>query len=313
MPTPTLVQATATYNTSASSLALAYGSNVTAGNLLVVSFSAHGLDGSTTTASIADTRGNIWTLAGPLLYYSPFTQGLCTWYAVAASSGADTVTVTLSASQTQLRMTVQEFSNVNSLDQTSQATGSAYPLNSGSKTTTAANEIVFGWALANGGTTAVGSGFTAAATAQSFQASEYQVGATAGSYAATYPGDGTSGGWACQMATFMAAGPPTGTATISLGPLTLTSTGTAISTGTATAIIGPLAFSATGTASSPTGTATLLLGPLTIAATGTAPAYALLQLGPLVLAVSTLPSGGGGSLTRVRSAPHTPTTIRTVV
>jgi hypothetical protein len=74
-----------------------------------------------------------------------------------------------------------------------------------------------------------------------------------------------------------------GIASLALGPLTLTSTGTNIATGVATVALGPLAVSATGTVLAlATGTAALPLGPLTLASLTSD----LISIGPLTLAAT---------------------------
>jgi hypothetical protein len=114
-----------------------------------------------------------------------------------------------------------------------------------------------------------------------------------------------------------------GTATLPLGPLTLTSSGTATTptiTGTATLNLGPLAVTATSKVTG-TATATLNLGPLTVTTlatwtsltpiplgpltlTSTSAQFVVptITLGPLTLSATSL-SGGGGSLARLIDPP----------
>jgi hypothetical protein len=87
----------------------------------------------------------------------------------------------------------------------------------------------------------------------------------------------------------VSAGLVSGTATLALGPLALTVIGQPIELGTASLPLGPLTLTATGTASTVTvsGTATAALGPLTLSATGIVEGIvsgiAAFALGPLTL------------------------------
>jgi len=68
--------------------ATAFPSNITAGNLLVASFG-----GAYATPSLTDTKGNTWTLVSGSLVNNAGDYAAM-WYAIANSSGADTVTIT---------------------------------------------------------------------------------------------------------------------------------------------------------------------------------------------------------------------------
>lgn len=89
----TLVQ-----NARANALTVAYASNVTSGNLLVTTFGSY--HASLTVTNLTDTRGTTWTQAGTILRgtggRAPIPL-LVAYYGIAPSSGANTVTFTLSA------------------------------------------------------------------------------------------------------------------------------------------------------------------------------------------------------------------------
>jgi hypothetical protein len=88
----TQAQSPVSYNagSSGSAQSVAYGSPVTAGNLLIaVVGNYNSLSG---TVSLSDTLGNTWIQAGG--YVTVGLARLSIWYAVATGSGADTVTVT---------------------------------------------------------------------------------------------------------------------------------------------------------------------------------------------------------------------------
>src|SRR5262249_34390193 len=78
---------------------------------------------------------------------------------------------------------------------------------SGSATTTAANELIFGAGAADGAFTAAGTGFTQRQITSYGDLGEDEITSSAGSYSAT--GTTVNGGWVMQMASFMAAGQTT--------------------------------------------------------------------------------------------------------
>lgn len=131
------------------------------------------------------------------------------------------------------------------------------------------------------------------------------------------------GNFECYGVAFAPGGSTvTGTATLSLGPITLTATGTVIPSGSGTASLplGPVTVTVIAAA---TGTSSLPLGPITLAATGTplptvtgtaavlvgpvtlnANVYhTYISLGPITLTVATSLFGGGGLATLVESVP----------
>lgn len=84
----------ATFGAAPGARTLAYTSNVTAGNLLVVAVATE--VGTGTTVTVSDTRGNSWQQAGT---YAPTSIGTASiWYATANGSGANTVSVLPSTS-----------------------------------------------------------------------------------------------------------------------------------------------------------------------------------------------------------------------
>src|SRR5258708_6296277 len=101
------VQNTVGNPVAATTTALAFGSSVTSGNLLVVSFTT--VDTTNTVSSVTDTVGSTWALAsGPIVANS--TQTSWIYYALANASGANTVTVHWSGTATAPNIFVAEFS-----------------------------------------------------------------------------------------------------------------------------------------------------------------------------------------------------------
>src|SRR5271157_2075967 len=133
---------------SASKVAVAYPSAQTAAdlNIVVVGFD----DTVATISSVTDSSGNVYNLAvgptvfGPTKNSPSVTQAI--YYAVniaAAAAGANTVTVVFNGSATWPDVRVAEYSGFNTLDVTAAAGGTVAANNSGSVTTTVANELLF--------------------------------------------------------------------------------------------------------------------------------------------------------------------------
>jgi len=99
------VQANISHHEGAGSTTVAYSSNVTAGNLLVVFWGAD----FGTVSSVTDTLGNTYTNAGTAAQDGS-SRGAC-WYCINATTGANTVTV---ASSGSIKVaSVLEYSGVN--------------------------------------------------------------------------------------------------------------------------------------------------------------------------------------------------------
>ena len=124
----TLVQNARGYEaTSDNSFAVSYATNVSAGNLLIVTVG--GYHDTATISGVSDSRGTSWTQAGTLLRGTgqrpvPF---LAVYYGLAPNSGANTVTVTFSANVADKEIKVWEVAGINSgapLNATQGASGS---------------------------------------------------------------------------------------------------------------------------------------------------------------------------------------------
>jgi hypothetical protein len=105
------VQAGQTYTTgSASSWAVISPGNATAGNLLFANIILHVTAGQTI-SGISDTQGNTWTPCetAQSVTYSANSYLIQSWYAVAKTTGANTVTVTGSAAATFSGLSVAEY------------------------------------------------------------------------------------------------------------------------------------------------------------------------------------------------------------
>ena len=169
-------------NMSGASITASTPQPVTAGDLLLVTVDAN----TGTLQSVSDTNASGFTMLPPLLA-SDMSHSYVA-YAIATSSNAETVTVTLSQ-VTYSSMRVHEYAHVDPSDPID-----LYETNVGSAITTGAvdvpitttrdAELLFGYAVALGGQANAGSGFQQLSTA-SGDISEDAPAATAGTYDVT--------------------------------------------------------------------------------------------------------------------------------
>ena len=160
------------------------------------------------TATVSDSFGASWSQAVSQTWSSGGATSRI-YYLIAPSSGAETVTVTFSATASYPIIYVHEYSGVSttaSLDAYSSASGSSATPNSGNATTSTAGDLIFGYADAIDFFVTAGSGFTQRESSNYSAVSEDKIGAPAGSNAATFtePGSDT---WVALMAAFRPAGP----------------------------------------------------------------------------------------------------------
>jgi len=202
MPAPSFVQGNANGDpTSGTVTTCSFTSNVAAGNLLVVATSFASVS---ETAAVTDSLGNTYSTAiGPTTSNSISSREYI-FYAVVASSGANTITVTNSNPVIFRRVAIHEYSGVNTLEATAGANNTTGAPDSGPVTTTHANALIFGWGISNNGTTTAGTGFTLRETALS-ESTEDKIVSSTGTYDAIYPNDGSA--WICQVAAFYYVSP----------------------------------------------------------------------------------------------------------
>src|SRR5437899_10180827 len=132
------------------------------------------------------------------------------YYAMNAASGTTTVTFNFSAS-VSWEIAIHEYSGVattSALDQQNGGTGNSSSPSSGSVTTGANGELIFGWTANSFGVNSytAGTGFTQRQSDLAFYASEDQVQGTAGAISATWAQGGSSAQWAAKVLAFKAAG-----------------------------------------------------------------------------------------------------------
>ncbi|MEO7142930.1 MAG: Ig domain-containing protein [Bryobacteraceae bacterium] len=187
------VQATADKSSGNSSLAVSFPGNTAAGDLFLVAFD---IDSNTTTSTVKDSQGNVFTQVGAQLT-SP--GGACSrvYYAKNIKGGADTVTITLSANSSWLDVYLTEYSGadrINPIDAQAGTSGSAGAVSSGNATTTIAGDVIYSYCVGDGACTA-GSGFAVRSTFD-LNFIEDMTASGPGSYAATGSADD---GWTMQM------------------------------------------------------------------------------------------------------------------
>ena len=183
----------ATSDASATTIACAFASNVTAGSLLVVT--AAWADGGVGNApTITDTRGNTYSPAGSAHFDTPNGQGQHTYYVPNTTAGANTVTATFSTATTYRRIEVTEVSGgatTSPVDAVSKfigtSTTSTDSVTSGSATTTTAGCYIYGAFQRDGNTVTItsGTGFTQRLNLTDVDI-EDMTQASAGSVAATW-------------------------------------------------------------------------------------------------------------------------------
>jgi len=193
------VQVNAGMASSASSEAVAFASNTTVGDIILVGFD---FSSGSSFSSISDTQGNTFTELGSQLT-TPAGSGTRVYYAKNIKGGADTVTVRTAASASFIKVQVVEYTGVSTttpIDIQAGNTGSSGTASAGGQTTVA-NDLIFGF-LASDGTGSAGSGFNSRSAANGNIIQDDAAG-SAGWYFAS--GSSTSG-WAMQMAALEPAG-----------------------------------------------------------------------------------------------------------
>lgn len=184
----------------------AFGSNNTAGNMIIVFVTQQG----NVTFSCSDSAGNVYT---PLAvqHNIPNTVSAQIFYSIGiAGNPANTITVTPS-SGTPGSIAIHEFSGLSAFDVSAAATGQGNVEDSGAAVTNFANELLFGYETGNTAlgqaTATVGVGWTLAETIGSQYLTQYQIVSATGSYNSTTTTTTIKSGvlnWIEQIATFRA-------------------------------------------------------------------------------------------------------------
>jgi len=193
--------------TSNTTLSVPYTFAQTAGDLNVVAVGW--ADSTSSVNSVMDSMGNIYVPAvGPTVQAGFLSQSI--YYAKnikGAPANGNTVTVTFNGAAGYPDVRILEYSgaDLNSpVDVVAAATGTNSPTNSGSVTTTNANDLIFGASMVWTSNTGPGPGFTLRILTQpDHEIVEDMTVGTTGSYAATAPLS-NPGPWIMQMVAFKA-------------------------------------------------------------------------------------------------------------
>ncbi|MGE5057516.1 MAG: beta strand repeat-containing protein [Acidobacteriota bacterium] len=231
--------AAATPQSSTSTVAVTYPSAQTAGDLNVVVVGWN--DTTSTVASVKDSLGNTYNRAIGPTTGTALSESI--YYAANIGAGSNTVTVTFNQAAAFPDIRILEYRGVNAVDVTAGASGNSTTANSGSATTTFANELIFGADIVATTTGSAGAGFTSRViTSPDGDIAEDKIVASAGSNNAT--ATLSSGAWVMQMVTFASVTGPAPTVTgvtpssgTTSGGTPVTITGTNFATG-ATVTVG---------------------------------------------------------------------------
>jgi hypothetical protein len=185
-----------------STVSLAYTDAQTAGDLNIVAVGWN--DTTAAVQSVKDSRGNAYTLAVGPTSGTALRQSL--YYATNIAAGSNTVTVTFSPGAADPDIRILEYKGVSTFDVAigaSGSSGSSATVSSGSKTTTSANELIFGAGMTDGAFSGAESGFTKEIITRQGDIAEDGVTSSASSQSATAVlGAYGTQTWVMQMATF---------------------------------------------------------------------------------------------------------------
>ena len=195
----------ATPQSSTSSVTVSFKVAQTAHDLNVVVVGWN--DTTATIQSVTDNLGNQYSLAAGPVKGTGLTQSI--YYAKNILGGSNSVIVTFSKSASFPDVRILEYSGAdtsNPLDVVASANGSSASANSGSATTTAANELIFGADTVETGNLTAGTSFTLRIlTSPDSDLAEDRSVTTTGAYSATATLT-SSGPWVMQMVAFKASG-----------------------------------------------------------------------------------------------------------
>lgn len=207
---PAFVQATSTNSGSTSKVSstATFGSNTTAGNLIVVGFGY--VSNTVNASSVTDSQGNVFTKA-----IGPTRQSAIPWsnyiyYATSTAGGTkDVVNVRLSATAAFFRVFVHEFSGANTLDVIGSSTGTSGNLATAAVITTQLQEAVLGMGISNSGGNATGTNYIQATRDSTGEMTEYRI--LSATSSETAPQTSGGGQWIDQLAGFYLTSAPSNT------------------------------------------------------------------------------------------------------
>ena len=219
--TPAYVQGRANEATSGTTNSVAFSATNRVGDLVV----AFALWDTGATAVVTDTNANTYVPVAPPTLWNGGRWSSQVFYAKNVGAGANTVRLTLSSAVTSWSVLyVHEYSGVDRtspLDVSASAIGSTTTMDSGARTTTNANDLIFGAGASDSTVNAAGTGFTTRLTTYSNRTEDRNV-TTTGSYSASAKQNHNA--WVMHMAAFK-ADPGTTDSTPPTVPTGLSATG----------------------------------------------------------------------------------------
>jgi glucose/arabinose dehydrogenase/chitodextrinase len=222
--TPTFKQVRAKEITSGTDNSLAFNSANTSGNLIVVYIAWT----NTNIVSVSDTNGNTYASVAPRTTWGT-TNSSQVFYAKSINGGANKVQATFAtAISSWADMYIHEYSGIDKVDPLDVSAvngGTTAAMNSGSATTTNADDLIFGAGASSSNVNQVGTGFTSRSTSFGNRTEDKNVTAK-GSYNATARQNGNA--WVMHMVAFK-ADPGTADTTPPSKPTNLTATPTSTS------------------------------------------------------------------------------------
>jgi hypothetical protein len=197
----------ATPQSNQSQVSVTYTKEQAAGNTNILAIGWN--DATSNITSVTDSAGNTYQVAVPTARGNGLSQAI--YYAKsikAATAGSNTVTVIFSAAAPFIDIRATEYSGLDPaspFDVGLSASGTSATANSGSVTTTAAQELVFGAGMTTSVFTAAGANFTSRIiTSPDADIVEDRFVTATGSYSAAAPVDG-SAAWVMQAAALKSA------------------------------------------------------------------------------------------------------------
>jgi IPT/TIG domain/Chitobiase/beta-hexosaminidase C-terminal domain/Fibronectin type III domain len=272
--------ASADPQSSQATVSVSYPAAQTGGDLNVVVVGWN--DTTSTVQQVKDSLGNAYTLAIGPTSGTGLRQSI--YYASNILGGTNTVTVTFNQAASFPDVRILEYRGVNAVDITMGAIGNSAAASSGSATTTAANDLIFGADMVFTNTKSAGSGLTSRViTTPDSDIAEDKVVTTAGSNSATATLS-SPGPWVMQMVAFTNVSGPLPTVT------SVTPNNGPVAGGTAVTI-GGTNFAAGATATFGTAAATNVVVVNSTTITATTPAG---TAGPVMVTVSNSGGQSGG-------------------
>ncbi|MGY4768421.1 PQQ-dependent sugar dehydrogenase [Kribbella sp. CWNU-51] len=206
--TPVHVQSRGKEITTGTLDSLKFTNNNVGGNLIVV----YVVWSNSSAVTVTDTLGNAYAAAAPVTRWNGNAWSSQVFYAKNVAAGTNTVRATFGTAITSFGdLYIHEYSGLdktNPLDVAAAAVGTASGMNSGTATTTNANDLIFGAGASLGTVTAGGTGFTTRRSNFGNRTEDRLV-TTAGPYSATATQNSTA--WAMHMVAFKADSTPADT------------------------------------------------------------------------------------------------------